>query len=73
MAQALEFAVIHPGGGVIGVLADAPGGMSLESSAVATFDIVCSCEEPHALREEGDTGCGWGRGLVVQLERPKQA
>ncbi|MCA1702379.1 MAG: hypothetical protein LC808_03570 [Actinobacteria bacterium] len=57
--QSIDFGVILPYSG--------PG---VESSPIATFDIVCSCTEPHTGRQPGKVGCGWGRGLPLSLTVP---
>jgi hypothetical protein len=62
MSQVVEFEVIvtrfRPGGG--------RGGGS------ASVEVVCSCGEGHSSRPAGERGCGWGRGLVVTVVRPRR-
>jgi hypothetical protein len=44
------------------------GGGTTPSSL--TLDVVCSCTSAHHGRGDGASGCGWGRGLRVPLDRP---
>ncbi len=66
MAQTLDFSVTIPKEVTLEMMLE-----WLEAPAPAsTKDIVCSCAEAHEGRGADEQGCGWGRGLAVELQLP---
>ncbi len=70
LAKVVEFAVRVPGGATRNAAFDVSTTSVPKRVDSVTVDVPCSCAAPHDGRSEKRSGCGWGKGMPVKLDKP---
>ena len=71
LGKVVEFAVRVPGGATKNSAFDVSTTSAPRRVDSVIVDVPCSCSAPHEGRGEKRSGCGWGKGMPVKLDKPR--